>query len=157
MSKQRKPREKVPGQKALRARIREIFHSAYADNGSVGVEWVVKAIMDEKGKATGENADFYTSCAWKFVKDEVYRATTGIAAEEKEQPLLPGYTHLRQAYQVSRDGNAVIVLVEDLTDDEIKAKIASYEAKRGGLRGHIKELRAYLKKRVSARALPANA
>lgn len=116
---------------------------------AVRAEWITDALLAEKQEPECEDADFYLICARAHLSDVVkrvigkYRSTP----ETDSQLVLPGFAHLQRGYLVERDGNRLLVPTDLLTDDEIDARAAEYEAMAIGCRAHARELREFKERR----------
>lgn len=60
---------------------------------------------------------------------------------------LPGFEHMQRGYQVERNGIRLLVPTDLLTDEEIEARAAEYDAMAAGCRAHARELRDFLERR----------
>ena len=69
---------------------------------------------------------------------------------DPRQAELPGFARLLPAYIVMREGVETIVPTPQMTDYELDAKAAEYEAMAEGCLGHAAELRRYRAERRKA-------
>jgi len=134
--------------------IRAIIDSRIASGVAVRVEWLTTEILAAKSQIDGEDADFYVACAVDFIKGTVKRCIGAYApkagAATDPQIVMDGFDHMQRAYTVPRDGETVLVPVHLLSDEELEARAAEYEAMAIGCVAHAKELRAYRRGRAAA-------
>lgn len=116
------------------------------------VDWLTHEIVASKAEISGLDVEFYRVCAFTHVKDVVKRCVGKYDAKEQtdKQLRLDGFEHLQVAYTVTREGQVVLVPVDQLTDDEIEARASEYMAMAESCRAHARELRSYRRARKLA-------
>lgn len=111
----------------------------------------VDFIMAEHSSIEGEDADFYLICARTRIKD-IVSATIGKftpqTKQSDQQLVLDGFEHLQVAYTFERQGETVLVPVDQCSEMELTARAREYEDMALGCRAHAREIREY----ISARA-----
>jgi hypothetical protein len=132
--------------------VRKIISDKIADGKVVVVDWLTHEIIGSKAAIEGADIEFYRVCAFTHVKDVVKRCVGkyGAKPETDAQLVLSGFEHLQIAYSVMRNGDIVLVPVDQLTDDEIDARAFEYDQMAKGCRDHARELRSYKRARRSA-------
>lgn len=134
--------------------IRRLVQERVGAGIVIRVDWFTQEILSMKSDFEGEDADFYVACAVDFIKDTVARTVGAYAPKAAtatdRQIVMDGFDHMQKAYTVMRDGEQVLVPVQHLTDDEIEARAAEYEAMAKACIAHAKELRAYGRMRAAA-------
>ena len=103
----------------------------------------------------GEDADFYLICARARIKDIVSNTIgkfTPKAKQVDQQLVLDGFEHLQVAYTFERQGETVLVPVDQCTDIELAARAAEYDTMAAGCRSHAREIREYLATRTGQAA-----
>jgi hypothetical protein len=121
-------------------------------------QWIAQAICSEHstGLAGTPDADFWRHCGYVECRDEVRRCINRRAGDDKpasddRQLHLPGYERLQLYYVVTRDGDDVGVPVEELTDQELEAKAATYRSMGAACYRHADEIDRFKRlRRVAA-------
>ena len=107
----------------------------------------VDIIMADHKGISGEDADFYLICARHRVK-EVVSTVIGKFTPKKQsverQLILDGFEHLQVAYTFERDGQTVLVPVDQCTDIEMGNRAREYQEMAGGCLSHAREIFEYL-------------
>lgn len=135
--------------------IRKLIADKVARGEVVRVQWMTNEVIAARGSIDGEDVPFYRTCAYAYVREQVRKGIgkySDISAETDKQILLPGFNHLQIAYMVNRNEDTVLVPVEQLSDEELLARAAEYEAMAKGCREHARELRKFISARAEARA-----
>lgn len=132
--------------------VREFYDSVIDLNGDMSNSWIVTSIVRKHSSIAGEDRGWYEDCAMLAVWDAVNRHVRRMKASEEapgveQAELFPGYKRLQRRYVVNRHGEQKIVLVENLTDDEIDAKIQEHEVQSAGHLLHAEELRRFKSER----------
>lgn len=139
---------------SLYAEVRAYIQDQLDTGTIVQAEWVTNGFLASKAEPECDDADFYLLCARSHLAEIVKRCI----GKYKPQPVtdtqlvLPGFEHLQRGYQVEREGVRVLVPTDLLTDDEIDARAAEYEAMAAGCRAHARELRDFKERRDQAGA-----
>lgn len=141
----------MENEKSLYQEVRELVASRVSAGVIVRVEWLTTEIIAGKDRVEGDDLPFYTVCAYKHVTDVVKRCIGKYEpkATPTEDPL-PGFEHMQKAYPVERDGDRVLVPVDQLSDAEIEARADEYMTMAKGCIAHAKELRAFRQMRAPA-------
>lgn len=143
------------GSSDLYAEILSLIASR-ADRGlSTSRSWLVLNVLLShplKRHHEDEPDDFTLCCRQLAASAAVDHALARLRYQGGDEPEAippPGYVHLRRVYPVRRDGVIMLVPIEDLADEEIAAKVATYRASSRGFADHADELRRYLRARRS--------
>ena len=107
--------------------------------------WVTHTIVGNHREIEGADKDWYLLNAYENVRNTALRVARRYKGgpETQQEMQFPGYTRLQRAYTVERDGESAIIPTEQLSHEEIKAKIAELEAMAAGCIEHAEELRRY--------------
>lgn len=112
--------------------------------------WVAHEICNAhaSGLAQGEAADFWRHGGYEHTRDQVRRCInkrTEAITPREPQMSLPGFdrTHLQDYYLVRRGSDDIGVHVLALTDEEIDAKAAQFDAMGKACMEHADELRRF--------------
>lgn len=137
---------------SIYAEVRKIISDKVAAGQVVVIDWLTHEIISNKDAIEGTDTEFYRVCAYTHVKDVVKRCIGkyGPKNETDDQLVLSGFEHLQVAYSVVRDGDIVLVPVDQLTDAEIEDRACEYERMSKGLIAHARELRSFRRSRVGA-------
>jgi hypothetical protein len=114
----------------------------------VRIEWLTTEILAMKSDFYGDDADFYVACGVDFIKQAVKDSIGAYkpkaeATTRDAQIVMDGFDYMQRAYTVVRDGETVLVPVDQLTGEEIEGRALELEAMARGCIAHAKELRAY--------------
>jgi hypothetical protein len=136
--------------KQVRAMVRKLVKDT-ADSGAIGhVTFFTAQALSSFGEIEGEGADFYTICAQITVTQIVKDAVGKYDKPESDTPILAGFTHLRIAYPVHRNGEHLLVPVDKLTDQEIDLRCSQYQEAADGYIAHIEEFQTFKRARAIA-------
>lgn len=116
----------------------------------VAATWVTQEIVGLHPDVRGEDAPWYRSRAYDDVRAavrHVVRSYKPAVEGTDEQLLLPGFERLQKAYLVSRDGDQIVVPTNQLTDEEVDAKVGELRRMAEGCHLHADELIRYRKTR----------
>lgn len=116
----------------------------------VHMEWAVNEILQRQGRPEGKAAQFYYLAGWKMTYSAVKRAVGKYESNEPEtdkQLRLHGYEHLQQAYTVERDGERVLVPIDDIPDEILMQRAEQFRTNAKGLDAHAREITEYLTQR----------
>lgn len=115
--------------------------------------WIAQAIVLRHESELTPEADFWRHTGYASVRETVRRVINARAGDKAERAAddrqipLPGYHHLQAYYLVKRRGKDVGVPIADMSDAELDAKAARYEAMSVACRDHADELREFKKAR----------
>lgn len=130
---------------SVNSEIAAIIDRRIAAAQPVPVTWVIHEFMANHDQITGPDKDFYRLTAYSYVKDAAKRMIGKFDDVEAETArLLPGFDHLRIAYTVNRNGESVLVPVDQCSDDELIERAEMFERGAVALRGHAKEIRTFV-------------
>lgn len=135
--------------------IHKLIDERLAKGALVHVPWVAGAILDARPHIAGEDAPFYRDCTFREVVRLVKRAIGKYDDATDETPaqiLFPGFKHLVKAYPIERNGERVLVPVQECTDDELQARADELEKMALGCRAHARELREFILSRLGKAA-----
>jgi len=136
---------------SISAEIAAIIDRRIASNNPVPVTWVVHEFMGRHNQISGPDTDFHRLTAYAYVKDVAKRLVGKFDDVEVDSTrLLPGFEHLRIAYTVSRDGQSILVPVDQCTDEELIERAEMFERGAAGLVSHAKEIRTFVGVRGAA-------
>lgn len=107
----------------------------------------VDYIMANHSAIEGDDADFYLICARARIKD-IVSATIGKftpkAKQSDAQLVLDGFEHLQVAYTFERNGETMLVPVDQCSEMELASRAREYEEMAAGCRAHAREIREYI-------------
>ena len=132
--------------------VRRVVQDKIDAGVAIQVDWLTSEILAMKDKIEGDDADFYIACGAIFIKKTV----SNVIGEYEPKPetstqiVMDGFDFLQKAYTVRRDGQIMLVPVNQLTDRELDDRAQEYEAMAKGCLKHALEIRAYVMGRVSA-------
>lgn len=111
-------------------------------------DWIGHEILALHPMPEFPGSDFTECCRRLAVADAVNRVNRRFKEEPQtvsqgELPL-PGYQYLQKAYPVERDGEKLLVPISQLTDAEVRAKIALYREMSRGCSAHADELERFI-------------
>ena len=138
----------------LQIEAQQYVEAAVDEGRVVEVPWIAKTIIDNWPAIEGPGRDRYEIAAWDTVRGCVRKAINRYKAkpEEDAQLVLPGYRYLQKAYAVHRNGDSCVVSLDQLTDDEILARVAEYQRMADGCMKHAEELMGYYSRRAQTAA-----
>ena len=137
---------------SIRTEIRALIDEKISAGVAIRADWVAVGILGTKDKIEGDDAEFYRVCAYneirRIAKEVIgkFKATD----ETPEQLVLPGFTHLCKAYPMERDGEVVLVPVDQCTTAELLARAAQLHDMAAGCIAHADEIRAYVLAKAEA-------
>ncbi|MGB0973113.1 MAG: hypothetical protein ACPGVG_19485 [Mycobacterium sp.] len=121
---------------------------------TVQADWVAHQIMLDHPYIQGDDAPFYRLGASSWVRDCVrrylHRFKPRAEVEADKQLVLEGFERLQRAYLVTRNKQQVIVPVDHLSVDELRAKGRECQAMGDGCYQHASELFRYASSRQAA-------
>lgn len=123
---------------------------------TIPADWIATAVIEQHPNIDGEDTEWYRSHVYGAVRNSVRRVLRKFKPTEDEgrdeQMILPGFERLQRAYLVEREAAQRVVPINQLTDEEIAAKVVEYETMAAGCLKHADELRRYLQERSSRAA-----
>lgn len=138
---------------SVAATVRKIIADKIAGGQEIRVEWLTTEIVNSKSAIDGADLPFYRTCAFSHVKEIVKRSVGKYDkrdAAADAQIVMEGFAHLQVAYTVTRNGDVILVPVDQLTDQELLARAFEFDDMAKGLRKHAFEIREYVRSRRSA-------
>ena len=134
--------------KQVRAMVRKMVNDK-AESGVIGhVTFFVTEALTKFGKIEGEGADFYTVCTMETLVDVVKKAVGKYDKPQSDTPTLDGFVHLKIAYPLHRNGEHLLVPIDQMTDAEIDARCAQFQEAADSYRAHIEEFYLYKEARA---------
>lgn len=112
-------------------------------------DWLALEVLENYSDLHGEHADYYKAMARRFIDGTAKRV---IGKLEKANPgqtefTMEGYEHLQMAYPLKREGELMLVPVEQASDDELEDRAREYESMAEGALAHAAEIRRYIQLR----------
>lgn len=137
---------------SIRSEIRKFIADKINAGDNIVVPWLITEILAQKSDIEGNDLPFYLTCTRATVSEIVKSCVQKYnKADNKDtQIVLPGFEHLQVAYPVERDGQQVLVPVNQLSDDELEQRAKEYDAMARSCRLHAREIRDYVKARRDA-------
>ena len=133
--------------KQVRAMVRKMVNDT-AESGAIGhVSFFTAKALASFGEIEGVGADFYTVCAQETVKEIVKKAVGKYDRPESDTPTLEGFDHLKIAYPIHRNGEHLLVPVDQMTDAEIDARCEQFQEAADSYRANIKEFQTFKRAR----------
>ena len=117
---------------------------------------LISVVMDRHNDFYGVDRDFALCCERYTIEQQVDRYFRSIKQAEMDLDtgdLLPGFEYLQKRYIVNRSDVQVIVLVGEMTDEELIAKAAEHHQMGVGHLRHEAELLQFMEERRRARAM----
>lgn len=138
--------------KEIRNEIATFIARKVDSNETVELDIVVRDVIVGKPSIDGDDAEFYRVCTYQKVAEIAKQCIGKYNARDQpsRQLALPGFEHLQVAYTVERNGAVTVVPINLMTDEELNARAAEYDAMAKGCRDHAREIRGYITKRAAA-------
>lgn len=130
----------------LSREIADLINATIEAGQEVQKDWIAAQVMAAHPDVYGDDAPFYTVLA-KLQIDEKVRSQIGKfkpSADQVAQLTLPGFDHLQKAYFLTREGENIIVPVDQCSDIELLNRAREYDEMAKGCRAHARELREYV-------------
>lgn len=137
---------------SIRTEIRAIIDEKISAGIAIRADWVAVGVLGTKDKIEGDDAEFYRVCAYNEIR-RIAKEVIGKFKATDETPaqlVLPGFTHLCKAYPMDRDGEVVLVPVDQCTTAELLTRAAQLHDMAVGCVAHADEIRAYVTARAEA-------
>ncbi|MGQ3297726.1 hypothetical protein [Reyranella sp.] len=131
---------------SIRTEVRAVIEEKISAGVAIRADWVAVGILETKSKVEGDDAEFYRVCAYNEIR-RIAKEVLGKWKATDETPaqlVLPGFTHLCKAYPMERDGEVVLVPVDQCSASELLLRAEQLDEMAAGCRAHAKEIRAYL-------------
>ena len=145
--KKKRAQEVSADHTSLLAEIQAVVDGQLAAGAVVRASWVTQAVVQARGALSGDDAGWYRSRAYESVRaavGELVRRSGGDEDGESDAALvLPGFEKLQARYLITREGEACIVPLDDLTEEEMLAKLRQFRRNMAGLQKHYDELDAF--------------
>lgn len=137
---------------SITSEIHRLIDDKIASGVLVQTHWIAHEVLGRHDDIEGQDAEWYRVCTFKEVCRIAKSAIGKYRAEDvtDQQILLPGFTHLCKAYPLTRDGELVLVPVDQCSDDELRARAADLDKMAKGCIAHARELREYVNARAQA-------
>lgn len=133
----------------LRAELRQLIEAEIDAGRSPQRAWIAHALLCKHPLTATKDREFNMLCRNKAVNEAALEVLRTLRLEEKDparvsgQGDLLGYEYLKKAYSVERDGELVIVPIQEMTIAERNARADEYMRMSEGCIGHADELRRY--------------
>lgn len=137
---------------SIRTEVRAVIDEKISAGVAVRADWVAVGILEAKAGIEGADAEFYRVCAYNEIR-RIAKEVLGkwkATDETPEQLVLPGFTHLCKAYPMERNGEVVLVPVDQCTASELLHRAEQLDEMAAGCRAHAKEIRAYVMAKAEA-------
>lgn len=137
---------------SITSEVRKFIADKIASGVVVHVDYLTAEIINSKDDIDGEDLPFYRTCAHTHVRKIVKKCVGKYDAkrETDRQLTLDGFDHLQVAYTVQREGETVLVPVDQCTDAELLTRATEYVSMAKGCRDHATELHNYVNARAEA-------
>jgi hypothetical protein len=114
---------------------------------------IVDRILAEHSEVYGDDAPFYIELAKTAIEGKISKHIGKFAQDPREyvQLVLPGFDYMTKAYPVEREGEHMIVPVDQCTDVELLARAMEFDQMAAGLKLHAREIREYVRARAEER------
>lgn len=138
----------------ITAEVHKLVDEKFAAGVLVQTHWIAQEILASHDDIDGEDAAWYRVCTFKEVCRIAKSAIGKFRAEDitSEQLLLPGFKHLCKAYPLTREGELVLVPVDQCSDGELLARADELDKMAKGCVDHAAEIREYVLVRNSEAA-----
>jgi hypothetical protein len=143
----------------INSEIHKLIDGKIEAGAVVQVHWIAQEVLAKHASIQGDDADWYRVCTFKEVCRIAKSAIGKYKADDQteQQLLFPGFKHLCRAYPIERDGDQVLVPVEQCTDAELSARADELEKMAKGCRDHAREIREFIMARAFGVDAPAAA
>lgn len=133
---------------ALMSEIETMVQGGINAGEVVAAAWITHGVMMNHSEAEGRDADWLTGNARRHVRACVQKVLGRYKASESvegdPQLALPGFSRLQKAYLIERNGEQVIVPIDQMTPDELLERAAEYERMAAGCQEHAREIKRYV-------------
>lgn len=130
----------------ITAEVHKLVDEKFASGVLVQTHWIAQEILSSHDDIDGEDAAWYRVCTFKEVCRIAKSAIGKFRAEDttSEQLLLPGFKHLCKAYPMTRQGDLVLVPVDQCSDFELLGRAEELDKMAKGCVSHAAEIREYV-------------
>jgi len=135
--------------KPLRDEIRAVIQAGLDAGQPMPAKWVVQSVVSTHLEEC--TTDFTQICAWHTVSTLTNAIVRESRADPAEQLILPGHEQLQSRYTIVRDGDSVIVPLEQCTDVELRTKARELRTHARGCEIHAREIEDYIEERAAAK------
>lgn len=144
---------------SINAEIHKTIDGKIDAGAVVQVHWIAQEVLAKHDSIQGDDADWYRVCTFKEVCRIAKAAIGKYKADDttEQQMLFPGFKHLCRAYPIERDGDQVLVPIEQCTDAELQARADELDKMAKGCRDHAREIRQFIIFRAEGVDAPAAA
>lgn len=138
----------------ITAEVHKLVDEKFAAGVLVQTHWIAQEILATHDNIEGDDAEWYRVCTFKEVCRIAKSAIGKFKAEDitSEQLLLPGFRHLCKAYPLTRQGDLVLVPVDQCSDGELLGRADELDKMAKGCVDHAAEIREYVLVRKSEAA-----
>ena len=132
--------------KSIRSEMNKFIQDRLEVGQLTSMVQLLDGVMSAHPGIEGEDAPFYRVHTYRDLRHDAKNVIGKYApgASTPDYLLFPGFRHLCRAYSVQRDGDIVIVPVDQCTDAELMERAEQLEDIAQGCRSHAKEIRDYL-------------
>ena len=138
---------------SISSKVSLIVDRRLAANEPVELNWVVHEFVQQHNNISGADVEIYRTALYSHVKNIAKRIVKRFDDESEvdQETLLPGHEFLRVAYSMSRDGEQVLVPIEQCSNVELLARADEFVRNASGLKEHARELKLFVgTRRVAA-------
>jgi hypothetical protein len=135
----------------ITAEVHKLIDEKVASGAIVYRDWIAQEILASHDDIDGEDAAWYRVCTFKEICRIAKSAIGKYKADDvtSDQLLFPGFTHLCKAYPLNREGELVLVPVNQCSDDELLKRADELDKMAKGCVSHAAELREYVLARAA--------
>jgi hypothetical protein len=134
--------------KDLAAEVSRVIEDAIREERSMPATEIVRVILARHVPDPARVGDFVALACYWMVREQVHKILATMRRKNlPHQAELPGFARLLPAYIVVREEVETIVVLPQMSDEELEAKAREYEAMAEGCLEHAGELRRYARER----------
>jgi len=142
-------------QAELTREVAELIEERVSTTGVAAKSWIVKEMVDRHDDLRGRDRALAKLCMYGHIDTTVRRVLQNehkkdTAIEADRQLVLPGHKRLQLRYSVERDGDQMVIALEDMTVPEGRAKSKELREMAKGCLAHAEELDDYFDRRAAA-------
>lgn len=142
----------------LMQEVSGVIEARLTNNEPAAMTWIVHEVVRRHQGIVGPDSDFYVLCAYEHVHRTVREVLRSRRSdEERPEPahadLFPGFKRLQRSYTIPRGDEQVVVRLEQMTPEEIRAKARELRSMATGAMAHAQELEDYMSARGGAQAV----
>lgn len=142
-------------QNRLQNEVAQLIEQRLGQGVAIRADWFVHEVVLTHPDVHGADADWHTRNSYLAVREAVRKAVQRYRPKKgdaESQLVMPGCEYLQKGYLVDRGGEQCVVPTEQLTRDEIRAKMRELEGMAEGCLRHRDELAKFLEMREYAGA-----